>query len=503
MYFTDLQSSTAARPTIVKTSSTTSELAKGIQDLVDGRIDSVRQMPNSDLNHILNLRPKLAHALETRDGRAVTLSLFEGEQEDMPVDLAVGRLIALLHLAHYLDFTDADILTGVRGLEYMDSLSRDYPQLDAWYSRLILDAVGLSRWVRLRHWDRVVVERGSAAHGIFLAYLRLIIGGLSHSHQQNRFRGAATVRTVRRSLTRSLTPNVSDLHPLSPRYLFDEAGSRLAGIVTSMSRVDRLFGEFVETERARVGVVMSRVLILVANTIERDAILGAIQERTGSRGFSREYLPFHTVFQLGLVGGAEVFLAQSSAGTESPGGMTLTASDLVDAYNPDYMILAGIAFGLREDEQKLGDILVSTQLRLWDPKKVSQYGKVNIETLRGDKATSSVTLTDRFRSGTVSWFAPEVHFGLILSANTLVNSSTLGKKLRSIEPDAIGGEMEGAGVYCVGAKQKVDWIVVKGISDWGHHKTDESQARAARNSANYIIHVISEGGLRLPVGQQY
>jgi nucleoside phosphorylase len=44
-------------------------------------------------------------------------------------------------------------------------------------------------------------------------------------------------------------------------------------------------------------------------------------------------------------------------------------------------------------------------------------------------------------------------------------------------------------------KRKIDWIVVKGIADWGINKSDEFQREAALNAVRFTFHVISTGGL--------
>src|SRR3569833_2334329 len=52
-------------------------------------------------------------------------------------------------------------------------------------------------------------------------------------------------------------------------------------------------------------------------------------------------------------------------------------------------------------------------------------------------------------------------------------------QLKAAHPDAIGGEMEGSGIYAAAMRGKIDWALVKGICDWGHGKSDEYQHVAA------------------------
>lgn len=205
----------------------------------------------------------------------------------------------------------------------------------------------------------------------------------------------------------------------------------------------------------------------------------------------------HTLYHFGVYRGVEVIAIQSDMGTESPSGMTLTAVDVVDAIRPDFMLLLGIGFGLRPGEQRIGDIMVSRQLRLFDPRKITMRGNREYTIPRCDRPSSAPLLLDRCKGARTEWTRSTVHLGLMWSSNALVNSPSFVAKLKKLEPEAIGGEMEGAGVYCVGAKRKVDWIVIKAIADWGIGKTDQGQALAASNAIAFLMVMLDQGGLQV------
>jgi nucleoside phosphorylase len=86
---------------------------------------------------------------------------------------------------------------------------------------------------------------------------------------------------------------------------------------------------------------------------------------------------------------------------------------------------------------------------------------------------------------------PAVHFGPVLSLNTLVNNGRERARLRALDPEAVAGEMESAGLYAAAAQAKRDWIIVKGISDWGVEKTDDHQPLAARRAADFVADLIA------------
>ncbi len=103
----------------------------------------------------------------------------------------------------------------------------------------------------------------------------------------------------------------------------------------------------------------------------------------------------------------------------------------------------------------------------------------------GDRTTASERLLNRFRNDDNYWQGKaQTHFGLVLSGEKLVNDPGFRDSLLEEEPEAIGGEMEGAGLYAATREAKVDWILVKAICDWADgHKNDNAQTSAARNAA--------------------
>lgn len=83
----------------------------------------------------------------------------------------------------------------------------------------------------------------------------------------------------------------------------------------------------------------------------------------------------------------------------------------------------------------------------------------------------------------------------MLSGEKLVNDLSYRNDLLQTEPEAIGGEMEGAGVYVAARNSRVDWILVKAICDWADgNKDDKAQLLAAHNSAQFVLHMLQSIG---------
>ncbi|WP_066371783.1 5'-methylthioadenosine/S-adenosylhomocysteine nucleosidase family protein [Herbidospora mongoliensis] len=233
------------------------------------------------------------------------------------------------------------------------------------------------------------------------------------------------------------------------------------------------------------------VLLLVATQVEQEQVTLAAREATGQAP-EILFLDHHVAFDLGVAGGARILLGRCAAGAAAAGGSALTTRSLIDQLKPDYLILTGICFGLRREQQRIGDILISEQLRLLDPKKIVDVGGVSVEIQRGARPEPSVTLLNRTyaMSG-----GPKTHYGILLTSNVLVDSEIERARLIAENPDALGGEMEGGGFYAAAALTGSHWIVIKSICDWGAKKTKKDQPLAARNAADYVIGMIAMGGL--------
>ena len=84
-----------------------------------------------------------------------------------------------------------------------------------------------------------------------------------------------------------------------------------------------------------------------------------------------------------------------------------------------------------------------------------------------------------------SWRGSPVRSGVILTGGKLLDNIDYREQLLKLEPEAIGGEMEGAGLYVSSHDKKVDWIVVKAICDWadGDKKKNKKarQQKAAKS----------------------
>lgn len=222
-----------------------------------------------------------------------------------------------------------------------------------------------------------------------------------------------------------------------------------------------------------------RILLVVATEAERAAVLRRVRAEP-----SLDFSAGHPVYRLGVLGDVEVLLAHIGPGVTSPVSAAYSVPELIGDWRPRYVILLGICFGLREEEQRLGDVIIGRRLQVIN----LRVGETETRD-RGDAITAGHRLVERF---TVAVPPPGVRVwpGTLLSWDVLVDFRALRDGLRDRYPDALGGEMEGAGVYAAAVRAGIEWIVVKGICDWGHGKSDAAHELAATNAATLVLDLI-------------
>jgi len=167
----------------------------------------------------------------------------------------------------------------------------------------------------------------------------------------------------------------------------------------------------------------------------------------------------------------------------------------IEALQPTAVIMVGIAFGINEDKQKIGDILIAKQLQPYEAQRVGE--KIII---RDDRPHSASWLLDLCRGAELMWdenkakAKAKLHFGVVLSGEKLVDNLAFRNQLLELVPEAIGGEMEGAGLYVACHDKKIDWLLVKAVCDFadgnkGDNK-DNRQQLAANNAAEFVLYCL-------------
>ena len=233
------------------------------------------------------------------------------------------------------------------------------------------------------------------------------------------------------------------------------------------------------------------LLIVVATEIEAKEVLHQAK--------SNDLLPKHlesdklVIWNLGTIKMSKLTMIKiGNMGSGGATGSTLSIKDAIDSIKPDKVIMVGIAFGLDKNKQQLGDILVSKQVEDYDLRKEKNGFSIQ----RADKIPAGISLLSRFENSQLTYTNNTVRFGLMLSGGTLSDDEEFVKKLKSKYPEAIGAEMEGSGLQGTCHREQIEWLLIKGICDWGYNKQtpnkEKDQKTAIANVCDFLFHTIKD-----------
>lgn len=503
----------AIRPTLHKPQGTTRALVRMLtewSDLPEGRAPS--QSRADDLSHAKML---VGQSIREREAEAVTYAYFQPfvlRSDGSPHDAGViRRQISLAYASNYLEFAAGDIPTGIRGLSFFDSaLSTSFPLYDIEISRELLHAIGFrlvlqQPWrINQAFWSTYLFQfRETAGYLLSIRMRRTLEGLYEMLPMRVRASSQYVVRKRMVSILRESREDVTEQH-VGLQGGAPQIEQEIARAQMRLARLEtRLRSDgYLAPDPAHSFDVASRVrsvLIMTATSVETEAVMRAFAESTGDR-YTKIFGETTTYFRLGTLGGSDIFLVQSEAGSGGPAGSALTATEAINFIKPGAILVVGIAFGVDPVEQKIGDVLVSRQMISYESQRIGRGGSTAAVISRGDRASASPRLLDRCRTAKLEWDRCAVHFGPILSGEKLVDNADYRALLTTrFDDEVVGGEMEGAGVHAAAHRHGTDWIVIKAISDWAdgeksHHK-GERQRTAATNASDFVMQVLRNGNV--------
>jgi nucleoside phosphorylase len=481
------------RPTLLKQSSATLELAGHLGQWAATISASEEGMEAEAKRAVLK-------ALSHREDEAITATFFEREipAQNVRATGLIRREISRGYTSHYADFGSADIPTGIHEFVEFDHLARDFPNYDVAICEAFLAKCGFkgileTPWKQEEPlWTRIAEWRGDPRHWLFRIELSNLLTALARVFS----RRTAEQFSIRHSILSTLSAACARV-PESGSADFEGAAFFVRTVISVLRR-NLDFSLTLDEIMAERQLRSCDVLIVVATSIERDAVLSLAKSITGTT-HQPLFGQRRTYYDLGFLGGAHLVMVQTEMGSIRPGGSLSTISDAIDDLKTNKVILVGIAFGVDEDEQTLSTVLVSQQLVPYELQRVGTKKDGTPEImLRGDKPSASTMLLGRFRAATASWRGKEVEFGAMLSGEKLVDNVDFRGQLEALAPEAIGGEMEGAGLYAAAHERAAEWIIVKAICDWadGNKRVNKSrrQRRAADEAVRFVLHTIHLGG---------
>lgn len=515
-YFTASASQTEwASPTWQKRGGTTKALVRTLREWSSTPAIAGPFKPASLAVHV-----PVREALNRLELQAVTYAFFRPHLGDLKesamaehvIRRAISEGFTLDHMRH----SGGDIATGILELEYFDSLSIDFPCFDIPLLSELANITGMSEVLdpeitSTEQWHKFVEARSSFSAQIVAGATRWITDALYarerarsprqgddseqfHNKHQIRRRMVASLRQAARVAQRSGPPPVSE----PAEETLQRVQQRLFWLAEMLGKRDAILRGLLD--EAREGLIMPTVDVVLAtvNDIETDAITSRFQS-AGYRG-SVQLGSINTYWVYGPIGGTVVAHVRSAMGSGGQGGSALTIIDAIRELNPGAVIGVGVAFGIDADTQPIGQLLISEYLTEYEKVKVGTDASGNQYVLeRGAKSEASPRLVGRFRDTHLSNIGVEVRVGEVLSGEKLIDNPEFKTKLLTRFPEAVGGEMEGAGVQAASGRENVEWLVAKAVCDYASDKSTDKVARqriAADVSARAVLQVLEVGGMR-------
>lgn len=433
--------------------------------------------------------------LVARDGAALTFPLFPARGIALSSEaegVALRRILTAAYINHYMDEWSANIVTSIPGITYYDRCAND-PALEYVYPFMgeCIVSCGIDRFLENKpNWGLIdrVEARSSLEHSIFVQRYRQLAAGLdvAYSFSDKSANRAAWAVGQLRKLNFTVP---CDLNVVSLRTLFlrcAEAICSVANILTS-----NLAG-FSEGWKAMDEVHGVRVLIMTATDLE-DRVFNETLIEQGLRVVGRDRGDvsrgdIESITEVFGIPGVEIRKVRSSAGSIGSSASTLVASDAISRSRAKFVVSSGICFGMNETKSKMGNVLVSEHVTIYEPGRVGEKIDEPLFKPRGPRIPAGPTLLDRAREAKLHWTRADVQVGLILSGEKLVDSESFREFLRTfVEPEGLGGEMEAAGIVSTAHRRGIEWVVIKGICDWGVGKGDHDQELAARNAISFTF----------------
>lgn len=239
-----------------------------------------------------------------------------------------------------------------------------------------------------------------------------------------------------------------------------------------------------------------KVLLVTSADIEKDRVNEVLKPVDGQIDVL-QYNKDGYEFYIGKFGNYNVVHIQTKIGSLGEGASTLSIDKALNMWNIKMVVMIGIAFGRGADcNQKIGDILVSREIYMYEKYKIKEKkdGSLNYKHLSNPYLNAGKILTKKFQDDNL-WensnsSRPRIHFGTIASGEKVIDSITEKNKLLELGNATyiIGGEMEATGLATACSSNNInEWIVVKGISDWGDGNKVKNKSENQQIAINYAV----------------
>ena len=190
-----------------------------------------------------------------------------------------------------------------------------------------------------------------------------------------------------------------------------------------------------------------------------------------------------------------------SKNTQGPVYAAIITTKLLDKVKSiKHIIAIGVCFGKNSKVQKLGEVIISTVICdfVCTRKGVWETYRQGVDSKVKDDVVKEFPLD--LGTGMPQEFKIKVSKGPIITTPNLIDNREIKDELFKNRPDALAGDMEGAGImaaieYAPKRAESLDVIVIKGIGDWGDGNKKAAKGWkpiAARAAAHYVHAVLNK-----------
>lgn len=196
-------------------------------------------------------------------------------------------------------------------------------------------------------------------------------------------------------------------------------------------------------------------------------------------------------YYTGTINGHEVVLVQSGIGKVQA---AVNTAFLANNFQVDCIINSGSAGGIG-DGIHVGDVVLSTGTAYHDADSTAFGYKMGQMPGQPQIFEADAHLRAAVKKAAEENGLP-VREGLIVTGDQFINSNAKIKQIKSIFPDALCSEMEGAAVGQVAHEFNIPYLVIRAMSDVGDEEAsqsfDEFVIDAGKRSAKMILTLLSE-----------
>lgn len=453
-------------------------LSYGATSSLEENFNSLSSDHNTLKNHEMNALIK--DVLSKRGDLAITFSLFCKHSNKNAILANIRRKISEFYTRHYLDACNADILTGIPNLKYYDRLSTSMPRYDfeifqfLFWSLFRFDKtpVALAKLI-----ETIFKNRDMQEYNIFIEFYTLATEKILSISTWHNGQSLESLRGDFFAILRKILGEIKI--PKSNIFTFEHFNLLLFNIIEYIKK------NYKQTNFNSLACIEHKIILFVLVTDSEFQAAKTIFPEFGLN-INERIISYDEAWETGTINGYNIILIRSKMGSIGVGGSSFVIYDAIQKFTPKYVIMTGIAFGLRKDKQSMCDILVSESISDYETSKI--YPEKIIH--RGHKIQAAQSLL--LKAEQLSKERKDIHFGEILAGCKIVNDETFTKNLISHYPNAIGGEMEGAGLASACARKDVPWILIKSICDWGSEKGDDYQFKAALKSIRFCLNIVKE-----------